>query len=94
MARSQPRRKELLVGPAQMLTAPAVPLEPATPAARLLELAGSGYPAMRLRVAQHPKTPRQALIALRRDAIGCVRAAARRRLRAMDRDVLVSAEAG
>ncbi|WP_116115923.1 hypothetical protein [Austwickia chelonae] len=64
----------------ELMSAPAVPLGPATPAQRLTELAISGGLAVRLRVADHPNTDQETLDLLARDPDSAVRDIALRRL--------------
>ncbi|GAB79219.1 hypothetical protein [Austwickia chelonae] len=64
----------------ELMSAPAVPLGPATPARRLTELAVSGGLAVRLRVAAHPNTDQETLDLLARDPESAVRDIALRRI--------------
>ncbi|MCA0436890.1 MAG: hypothetical protein LCH98_10460 [Actinobacteria bacterium] len=67
---------------AAMMAAPAIPLGPATSAARLAQLAETGAVAVRRRVADHANTDRATLLQLAEDADRTVREHAVRRLAA------------
>lgn len=65
---------------AEIMSAPAVPLGPATPPHRLAELAENNGTAVRLRIVDHPNTDTETLVALSTDDNPTVRAAALQRL--------------
>lgn len=67
---------------AELMAAPAIPLGPATTAARLAELAGTGGAALRLRIADHANTDVETLVWLADDEERAVRERAVRRLAA------------
>ncbi|QQS01884.1 MAG: hypothetical protein IPK37_05645 [Austwickia sp.] len=67
---------------ADLMAAPAIPLGPATSASRLADLAATGGPAVRLRVAQHANTDIDTLLRLADDEERTVREHAVRRLAA------------